>query len=173
MEEIIIKKISVFSTKIKNIHLLETVSHFLKTNEDKFTERSWNCNIRTSKNMCSNILYDVDEFEYLAGEIESSIKIYNKKIYGKHIPFCIANSWINILGTYGYQEPHIHPNENGSGVLYLSDQNSEVEFIVFPEDNRTLIKPNRGDILLFDPYTYHRVIESKQKRISLAFNWRT
>tara|TARA_R100000805_G_C3620637_1_gene124371 strand:+ start:1690 stop:2229 length:540 start_codon:yes stop_codon:yes gene_type:complete len=172
VEEIIVKKTSVFLSRLENMHLLETVSHFIETHENNFTERSWNCNIRTSNNMCSNILYDIDEFEYLTTEIELTIKAYNKKIYGKNIPFCISNSWINILGMYGYQEPHIHPNHTGSGILYLTDNNSEIEFIVYPEDYRKSLKPNKGDILLFDSYTYHRVVESKQKRMSLAFNYR-
>ena len=61
-----------------------------------------------------------------------------------------------------------------SGVLYLSEENSDIEFLVFTNYNvndiRQSLKPKKGQILLFDGKTYHRVTESKKERISLAFN---
>ena len=83
----------------------------------------------------------------------------------------IYDSWINILGEHGYQEPHLH-GDGGSGVLYLTENNSEIEFIIYPEDLRKAIIPKKGAVLLFDGTTYHRVVESKHERMSLAFNLR-
>ena len=59
-----------------------------------------------------------------------------------------------------------------SHVLYLTEGNSEIEFIVYPEDIRKKIIPQKGNILLFDGKTFHRVVESKKERISLAFNFK-
>ena len=40
------------------------------------------------------------------------------------------------------------------------------------EYTRKKITPEKGDLLLFDASTYHRVLDSKKERISLAFNFR-
>ena len=171
IEEIVLKKISVYSTSIENIHLLETVASFIETNKHKFTERTWNCNSQTSVKISKNILYDIEEFNYLTAELEKIIKRFLYKVFNKNLPFMIVDSWINILGENGYQEPHIH-GDVISGVLYLTEDNSEIEFIVYPEDERKKVIPKKGDVLLFDGTTYHRVVESKHERMSLAFNLR-
>ena len=74
----------------------------------------------------------------------------------------------------GYQEFHKHDlsGTGGSGVLYLSKENSAIEFSIFPEDKRTKIIPKQCELLLFDNTTHHRVLDSKNKeRMSLAFNF--
>ena len=89
------------------------------------------------------------------------------------MPFYIDESWINVLQENGYQEFHQHLGSSGSGVLYLSNENSSIEFAVFPENTRKKITPEKGDLLLFDSTTFHRVIDSKKERISLAFNFKS
>tara|TARA_R100000030_G_scaffold62292_2_gene47178 strand:+ start:126 stop:653 length:528 start_codon:yes stop_codon:yes gene_type:complete len=172
MQEIILKKISVFKTKI-NAHLLQTVDTYLQNNKQNFKERTWNCNIKTSNNISKNILHEVDEFSYVRKNIEEHIEKLLKNNFKKSIPFMITQSWINILGENGYQEFHTHGSSFGSGVLYLTDQNSKIEFSLFPEDTRKDIVPEKNDLLLFDSNTFHRVLESDKERISLAFNFNT
>jgi predicted nucleotidyltransferase len=170
IDELIIKKISVYCTSLNNMHLLETVHSYIENNKDKFIERSWNCNIKTSKTISPNILYDIEEFNHLATSLENIIKELLYKNLKKYTPFMIFESWINILGKHGYQETHRH-GDGGSAVLYLTENNSEIEFIIYPEDCRKIITPKKGDVLLFDGPTYHRVVESKHERMSLAFNF--
>ena len=57
--------------------------------------------------------------------------------------------------------------------LYLTDQNSKIEFSLFPDDTRKNIVPEKNDLLLFDSNIFHRVLESDKERISLAFNFDT
>jgi len=169
MKEIILKKVSVFQSKI-NPHLLQTVDTYLQSNKQNFKEKTWNCNIKTSMNLSKNILYEVDEFSYVRKDIVEKLLKNNLK---KSIPFMITTSWINILEENGYQEFHNHTPHFGSGVLYLTDQNSKIEFSFFPEDTRKNIVPEKNDLLLFDSNIFHRVLESDKERISLAFNFDT
>ena len=78
----------------------------------------------------------------------------------------IHESWVNILGKNGYQEFHNHAHCFGSGVLYLTDDNSSIEFAVFPDDIRKQIVPKKCDLLLFDSSTFHRVLESDKDTIA-------
>ena len=50
-------------------------------------------------------------------------------------------------------------------------ENSKIQFAYFPEQVTYSIKPEEGDILIFDSDLYHRVVDSKKERISLAFNF--
>ena len=169
IEEIELKKISVYKTKI-NQHLFETVFSFIKINKKNFTEKSWDCNIKTSKNMHYNILHDVEEFKHLRKAIHEQIENIYFKILNKSVPFYIVESWLNLYQENGYQEFHAHVGGIGAGVLYFSNENSPIEFAIFPEDKRIQIRPEKGDLLLFDASTFHRVLDSKKERISLAFN---
>ena len=171
IKEIIVKKTSVYHTSLTNIHLLETVYAYIESNRDKFTSRSWDCNVRTSLNITKNILYSEEEFKHLTNDIENIVKNLLHKNFERRTPFHIYDSWINIYGEHGYQEVHVHQKGCGVGCLYLTEENSDIEFIIFPEDIRTKITPKRGDILFSDGDTWHRVIESKHERLSLAFNF--
>ena len=128
--------------------------------------------MKTSQNICHNILYQVNEFKYIRKNMEQKIELYIQKEYGEDKPFAIFNSWINIYEKGGYQEFHIH-NKCGSGVLYLSSNNSAIQFAIFPEDiSRTKIEPEKCDLILFHGETFHRVLDSKEdNRVSLAFNF--
>tara|TARA_R110002020_G_C16208447_1_gene766820 strand:+ start:658 stop:1179 length:522 start_codon:yes stop_codon:yes gene_type:complete len=170
MEEIILFKKSVFKGAISNLHLLETIKSFIIKNKNKFTDRSWDCNIQTSRNKFVNILYEVEEFKYIKDEIEIQLKSLIKN------PFMIMSSWINILNKNGYQEFHKHHDDDskfkkGSASFYVSKDNSPIEFCIFNENIRHKIIPNQGDILVFDGDLHHRVVDSKQERISIAFNF--
>ena len=170
MEEIILIKKSLYKSQISNLHLIETVRAFILENKKNFTERSWDCNIHTSKNKFKNILYEVEEFKYIRDSLEEEIKNFLKK------PFMIWESWINILNENGYQEFHTHEERKevckiGSGVLYFTKENSKIEFAFFHESVRHQEIPKEGEILLFDNDIYHRVVDSKKERISLAFNF--
>jgi hypothetical protein len=171
IDEIIIKKISVFKCKV-NLHIVDTILNYTKNNSSDFKSKTWNCNILTSWNISSNILYHLKEFKYVREHIENFIKILISQNFNKDIPFMIHESWVNILGKNGYQEFHNHAHCFGSGVLYLTDDNSSIEFAVFPDDIRKQIVPKKCDLLLFDSSTFHRVLESDKDRFSLAFNFK-
>jgi|TARA_R100000231_G_scaffold129097_1_gene100393 hypothetical protein len=171
IEEVLIKKISVYKSKI-NEHVVDTVLNYITNNLSNFKSKSWNCNILTSLNISKNILFDINEFKYVREHIEKLINILLIQNFNKEIPFMIHMSWINILGKKGYQEFHKHTDSFGSGVLYLTEDNSSIEFTVFPEDTRKQIIPKKYDILIFDSETFHRVLESEKERYSLAFNFK-
>lgn len=170
MEEIILKKESVHKTKI-NTHLFQTIYSFIDENKDNFLSRSWDCNIKTSLNLYPNILHNVGEFKYIRQAITNKIEDMLVYSTGNSQPFYIESSWLNVLNDHGYQEFHKHTNCDGSGVLYLSDKSSDIEFSVFPEDLRTKITPQKGDLIIFNSSTFHRVLESHEERLSLAFNF--
>ena len=119
-----------------------------------------------------NILYHLTEFKYVREHIENAIKNLLMQTFNNETPFMIHDSWLNILDKNGYQEFHRHTEDDGSGVLYLTDDNSAIEFAIFPDDLRTQVEPKKCDLLLFDSSTFHRVLESKQERFSLAFNFK-
>ena len=171
IEEVILKKTSFFKTKI-NEHVVNTILNYTKDNKENFKSRTWNCNILTSKNLCKNILYHLTEFKYVREHIENAIKNLLMQTFNNETPFMIHDSWLNILDKNGYQEFHRHTEDDGSGVLYLTDNNSAIEFAIFPDDLRTQVEPKKCDLLVFDSSTFHRVLESKQERFSLAFNFK-
>ena len=149
MQEIILKKEAVYKTQI-DTHLFETIFYFISENKKDFLSRSWDCNIKTSLNLFPNILHDVEEFKYIRKNITEKIEdmlIYNT---GSSQPFYIESSWVNVLNDHGCQEFHKHTNCNGSG---------------------TKITPEKGDLIMFNSSTFHRVLESNKERLSLAFNF--
>tara|TARA_R100000995_G_scaffold74856_2_gene44028 strand:- start:42 stop:566 length:525 start_codon:yes stop_codon:yes gene_type:complete len=170
MEEIIIKKESVFKTKIQE-DLIQVALKFIDENKNKFESRSWDCNIKTSTNLYANILYQAQEFKNVRKNIEEKIEQAIKNSDGVDKPFSIYESWVNVYEKGGYQEFHMH-EKCSSGVLYLSSNNSAIEFAIFPEDTRKKIEPQKADLLFFKGDTYHRVLDSKDgNRVSLAFNF--
>jgi len=170
MKEIVITKKSFFVSEMKNKHILETIKTYIKTYKTTFMERSWDCEAYTSNGKHKNILFEIDEFIYLREHIEKEINKFLKK------PFMITSSWINVYEKGGYQEFHYHVEENilkqGAGVFYLTDDNSDIEFAIFPEDIRYSHKPKLGELIVFDSNLYHRVKDSKKERMSLAFNFK-
>ena len=170
IEEIILKKISIYKSKV-NAHVIEAALNYTINNLKNFTSKPWNCNLITSANISTNILYDVIELKYVKEHLEKAIKNLLIQNLNKELPFMIHESWINIIDKNGYQEFHKHEGSFGSGVLYLTDDNSLIEFCVFPEDIRKQIHPKKCDLILFESETFHRVLDSDKERFSLAFNF--
>jgi hypothetical protein len=151
--------------------VLDEAIEFVNKLQHQFQERSWDCLIRTSYNVNDNILncrnlinlkrhiqFHLDEF------------MYSRDCYYDGY---IKNSWINIYEKGFYQEFHHHISDidkSFSGVLYLTENNSDIEFDI---DNRKKITPQLGDILIFDDDRLHRVCPNNNDslRISLAFNF--
>ena len=169
MEEIILKKVSVIKTNIE-IKLLDFVDQYVKEHEGNFKSRRWNCNSKTSHSLFFNILHDEPKFGHIREAIHEQLKIYFELDHKKSVPFLITESWINIIDKFGYQEFHKHSPAFASGTLYISEHTSDIEFACFPDDKRTIITPKKGDLLFFAGDTYHRVVDSEKKRISLSFN---
>jgi len=105
--------------------------------------------------------------EYLFNQLDNFMKL--------HFQHRLSHLWLNVAEEGGYNMPHHHGLiTNKSGVLYLTDENSEIEFLsdFLRGDRSFTIKPKLFDLLVFPSYLYHFVhpSTSKEKRISVSFN---
>ena len=167
MKETILTKTAVYKESLARPHLFQTFETFINSNKEKFTDESWDCHAITSLNLTRNIL-ELGEFKYMKDYLISLLKV----LY-KDQEFIISDSWINILTHKGFQEFHNHPAHPWVGVLYLTNNNSDIEFVNFyPKEVKMKIKPKKYDILIFEGSTYHRVLPQEMdiERLSLAFN---
>jgi len=144
---------------------------FILTHKDKFNHQTWNCKIKTSRDVTNNILNMVELHE-LKMNILSHIENYMHQ-KENFIDGYIFESWINVYEKEFFQEFHTHLNDCRKyicGVIYLTEDNSNIEFNV---NQRIPITPKFSDILLFPDSLAHRVVpnEKEQLRISLAFNY--
>lgn len=145
---------------------------FAKKYQDKFQQKSWDCDLRTSLNITDNILNCRNLLELkqnVLAHIDAFMELRNTYYDGY-----IDGSWINVYEKNNYQEFHNHISDvvkGFSGVLYLSENNSEIEFGI---ESRIKFKPELGEIFIFDDTHLHRVLPNKNDnlRISLAFNFR-
>lgn len=150
----------------------EAVSFVNKT-KDRYTDKSWECDIKTSFSLTDNIL-NCRELSSLRLNVLSELDnfMYSREVYFNGY---IIDSWINIYEKNFYQEFHRHVDETRvhfSGVLYLSEKNSDIEFDV-NSFSRIKITPQLGDIIIFDDNLLHRVCSNQEEclRVSLAFNF--
>ena len=144
------------------------VIHSMK---DSMTSKDWDCDIRTSNNLTYSILN-------VKGLLPLKFKIYeiihsHMLNYDQFFDGMINSSWVNIYEKDFYQEFHTHKNSVArcfSGVAYLTPLASP---IVFGIDEGMEIKPEEGDVLVFEDDLLHRVSPNKsdELRISLAFNY--
>ena len=105
-------------------------------------------------------------------KFDGSENLFNELNNFKHR---LIHLWLNVAEEGGYNMPHHHGLiTNMSGVLYLTEDNSEIEFLSdFLRGDRTYkVKPKLFDLLIFPAYLYHFVhpSTSKEKRISVSFN---
>ena len=168
---ILVSQKTIYKNKLDS-NLCKQAFNFVFELKDRFQERSWDCDIKTSLNSTNNIL-NVTELHPLKLNIISHIENYmrqNKLFFDGFI----VSSWVNIYEKNFYQEFHVHnhPCYNSlSGVLYLSDKNSD---IVFKYPNSVHFEPKFGNILLFPDNLPHRVRKNSEDdlRISIAFNFK-
>ena len=141
---------------------------------NQFQEKTSNCALRTSTAFNENIINIVPLF-VLKSQILKHITSYmfqTKKFYDGYI----SNSWINIYEKNFYQEMHTHEdpiNNYICGVVYLTQDNSEIHFADPLHTGHVYHKPELGDIVIFEDNLHHRVVENKKDtlRVSLAFNY--
>ena len=146
------------------------VIHSMK---DSMTSKDWNCNIRTSNNLTGDILN-------VKGLLPLKFKIYeiihsHMLNYDKFFDGMFKGSWVNIYEKDFYQEYHNHKDPVAkcfSGVVYLTPLASPIVFGI-DEEESTKIKPEEGDVLVFEDDLLHRVLpnENDDLRISIAFNY--
>ena len=168
-DKIVISEKAIYKNKI-DLKICKDPQNYITNNRDKYTHNTWNCDVNTSFNLTDNIL-NIEELRLLKLHILFHIDRYmgqNKQFFDGYI----YNSWINVYKKNFYQELHVHtdPIHNFlSGVVYLTKNNSEVEFNL---QNRINVKPEFGQILIFEDDIEHRVLPNKEDlRISLAFNF--
>tara|TARA_R110002020_G_scaffold470052_1_gene695550 strand:- start:1278 stop:1802 length:525 start_codon:yes stop_codon:yes gene_type:complete len=84
----------------------------------------------------------------------------------------IESGWLNILGNDSYNIPHHHTGNHieCSGVLYLSNDNNNINFT--KDGELFVLEPKLFDILVFPYNLIHYVLPKKRnnKRICYAFN---
>jgi len=112
----------------------------------------------------------------------------------KSIEFYLTNSWITRHHQNDYSQTHSHYNSIFSGCFYLDVSEESGDFIIennplatniftptlrpFMEDNSNInandwiVKPKKGDLILFPSTVLHSVNQNKtnKPRYSLAFN---
>jgi hypothetical protein len=165
-----INKATFYTSKIDN-DVCKKAFDLVTNHQEKFTEQPWSCDVRTSNNITNNIL-NVPDFHDL--KMHALTHVYNymylKKMFTDGY---IKNSWVNIYEKNSYQEFHIHTDPTHkyiSAVIYLTEDNSEIEFDV---RKRIKVKPEFSNIIIFPDDLEHRALENKNDklRISLAFNF--
>ena len=161
---------SIYHSKV-DLEVCKKARELVLQKQELFTDKSWECKIRTSKNISFNILTSV-ELHQLKMNIISHIE-NSMFLRGFFIGGFIEESWVNIYEKDFFQEFHDHINpiyKYLAGVIYLSENNSG---IVFDTRGQTIM-PEFGDIVIFPDDLLHRVIpnENEELRISLAFNFR-
>jgi len=164
-----INKKIIYKSKLDEKICLQAVDLINKI-QSNFTDKSWDCPIRTSLNTTYNILNIIGLFD-LKMHILSKVNLFmyeNNNICDGYL----SDSWVNIYEKNFFQEYHTHISNVDKficGVVYLTDNNSQIHFNLGPE-----ISPKFGDILIFNDDDMHRVLpnEKDDLRISLAFNYK-
>lgn len=121
----------------------------------------------------------------------TSIHQYQEKVIGNNNPLTMQQSWLNVYYANVGMSSHYHSNSFLSGVFYItsgspisftSDLNkTNYSIEALPSSPNQLLPsvipyftfhPKPGTLLIFSSNTNHSVRphNSKQKRISLAFN---
>ena len=161
---------SFYSSKIDE-NVCKKAFSFITKHQEKFTQQSWQCRIRTSMGLTPSIL-NLPDFHEL--KLHAMSHVYNYMFQTKiYTDGYIKESWVNIYEKSFYQEFHNHiapVNKYLSGVIYLTDENSNIEFNI---GKTTIFTPEFSQIIIFPENVPHRVMENKNDklRISLAFNF--
>ena len=128
--------------------------------------------------------------------IEGLIKQLTSELQGVYLDFGLhkepklANYWININGTNGFNKVHKHPGCYFSACVYLKVPKNSGDFVFVREDSLNdfiprfnelnnlnnqefTITPNEGDIIYFPSSMPHFVMpnNSEEDRISIAVNF--
>ena len=168
------------------INMLENCEYILYDDEDDI-ERSKKVNQSKSQ----NILRD---FPVVKNEIIETFKEYAYnvlKVEMSKVNFKIGSSWGVKLFPGGKSRKHTHANYYYSGVLYLTENPSPIEFLLGPHvynfherfmfdysegnqynANKLTYNPEINEILFFPAYLKHHITQNKldQIRYSIAFN---
>ncbi|MEY4615127.1 MAG: hypothetical protein RJB66_87 [Pseudomonadota bacterium] len=110
----------------------------------------------------------------------------------KEKSICMSTFWVNIMGHQTTHSWHIHPRSVVSGTYYVQlpkdsvgikfqDPRMNLMMSCLPKktklplefENFVAVKPNEGDIVLFESWMSHEVPPnpSKKDRISVSFNY--
>ena len=162
-----------YHSKIDNNVCKESFNFINKENKN-YTEQSWNCKIRTSLNLTDNILNEKELLNTkmnILGHIENYMHLNGRYFYGY-----IIMSWANIYEKEFFQEKHTHEhscNKHLSGILYLTENNSNLNLYSSNLSEVTPVKPEFADIIIFEDDRPHSVEVNAEEtlRISLAFNY--
>ena len=163
----------IYKSQIKE-EFYDIANKFVRFNKEVFKlHPKWFCLVKTSLQQLPNILI-IPEFLDLKLELLRHCDLFMRKNDLEFSDGYIEECWINIYEKNYYQEFHDHARTNFkyfSGVLYLTDDNSKIQFF---RDNSIFLKPKKGEIIIFDSSYEHRVLpqDSNSLRVSLAFNFK-
>lgn len=148
--------------------------YFVQEILNDITDKSWNCDIRTSKNITNNILNNKRLSNLKINILHHLDNYMHEK--GEYFDGYIDSSWVNIYEKNFYQEFHTHISpvkKTISGVMYLSRSNSNINFEAPSRMKQHKLTPEYCDIILFEDYLAHSVEknQSDNLRISVAFNF--
>ena len=187
-----VKKHNAFPTSLYNFEHkfeddeLNTLVHYIT--KKSFMEQNGEM-VRRSGSQLENELHKLDIFSRLTKTINDVTKtIMEDKMYEGEPE--ITNMWANILRPTGQKShaPHTHSNNIFSGVLYLkaSSYTSAIQFFD-PRPQANVFVPRKKDTdtgnsdmvefqskvglgIIFPSWLQHWVPETKDERISVAWN---
>jgi len=127
------------------------------------------------------------EFEWLAKLATKLGREYVNFMEYEHDDIVCHEMWANVYRREEDLHQHNHPNSFVSGVYYMTDNNSEIEFYDPRTDIRSVmmpaqynnffnafvhgIKPTKGMVVLFPSWLKHSVVPQPAGfRVSIAFN---
>lgn len=134
-----------------------------------------------------SLLHLEPEFEWLSKLVIKLGKEYVKLMQYEYDNIVCNGMWANVYRKEEDLHEHYHPNSFLSGVYYITDDNSAIEFydprtdirsVIMPEQYENFfnafvigIKPIKGMCILFPSWLKHSVVPQPAGfRVSIAFN---
>lgn len=134
-----------------------------------------------------DFLHREPEFQWIADMGVKLGKEYIKFMQYEYDDLVMHEMWANVYRREEDLHQHNHPNSFLSGVYYMTDENSEIEFADPRTDIRSVfmpgqinnffnaftfpIKPQKGMFVFFPSWLKHLVVpQSAGFRVSIAFN---
>ena len=142
----------------------------------------------TSRNwQTDDFLHKEPEFRWVCDAAVKLAREYVSFMQYEYDDLVLHEMWANVYRREEDLHMHNHPNSFISGVYYMTDDNSEIEFYDPKTDIRSIfmpahhnnffntfnfgIKPKKGMFIFFPSWLKHSVVpQPKGFRVSIAFN---
>lgn len=178
--------IPLFATNVIVVQLDADCDKYLSLVKDlKFTSAENNLEHKSLISICNKLL-DKKEFKELKKQFMKAFNLCNKKYLNYKNKFKIYNSWATATLKSQGSSFHNHVNSAISGVFYLQDGVSSLEFENFNKpyfdipiekynvynSQNYFITPRKGMLVFFPSQAYHKISTNNEikERFSIAFN---